>query len=149
MQAAHLYKLPSQALSPGWSLGAARSDREVSPAAVVSAAVSAVPVWLGGRAAASREQDRSAGVSEDRSAGDGLADACAHRSRSVRIQDFGTEGLRSQDMGGLRPPCWAPCWSLRPSLDSLLNCCARRWGEERVQGRAACCPCGVTSGRTA
>ena len=34
------------------------------------------PVWLGGRAAASPEQDRSAGVSEERSAGDGLADAC-------------------------------------------------------------------------
>ena len=108
MQAAHLYKLPSQALIPGWSLGAARSDREVSPAAVVSAAVSAVPVWLGGRAAASPEQDRSAGVSEDRSAGDGLADACAHRGGSMRIQGFRTEGLSSQDMGGLRPPAGGP-----------------------------------------
>ena len=33
-------------------------------------------MWLGGKAAASPEQDRSAGVSDERSAGDGRADAC-------------------------------------------------------------------------
>ena len=69
----HLSKLPSQILMPGWLLGAAASWE--TPAAAVPA-VSAVPVWLGGSAAASPEQDRSAGVSEDRRAGDGLADAC-------------------------------------------------------------------------
>ena len=117
MPAAHLYKLPSKALSPGWWLGAPRSDREASPGAVVSAAVSAVPVWLGGRAAASPEQERSAGVSEDRNAGEGLADACARVGGSTVLSCKALQGpgavtllagllcMQAGRGGGQRPCC--------------------------------------------